>query len=57
MKTKRKNAKRGLHKGKKIEAKKPLFTAAQHGSLTGGKSTGAPTESLNLPYSTIKLTY
>jgi hypothetical protein len=38
MKTKRKNAKKGLHKGKKIEAIKPLFMGLQKGSLTGTAS-------------------
>jgi hypothetical protein len=32
----RKNTKKRLHKGKKIEAKKPLFVAAEHGATTGG---------------------
>jgi hypothetical protein len=35
MKTKRKNAKKRLHKGKKMEAKKALFMGLQPGSLTG----------------------
>jgi hypothetical protein len=35
MKTKGKNAKKRLHKGKKIEAKKPLFAAVEHGATTG----------------------
>ena len=35
MKTKRKNGKKRLHKGKKMEAKKALFMGLQPGSLTG----------------------
>jgi hypothetical protein len=40
MKTTRKNSKKRLHKGKKIEAKKALFMGLDHGSL-GGNSSGA----------------
>jgi hypothetical protein len=48
MKTKRKNAKKGLHKGKKIEAKKPLFMGLEHGSLTGNTSGGQQYLTMNL---------
>ena len=37
MKTKRKNAKKRLHKGKKMESKKALFMGLQPGSLTGAR--------------------
>jgi hypothetical protein len=36
----RKNAKKKLHKGKKLEAKKPLFMGMDHGSLSGTPSGG-----------------
>lgn len=46
MKTKRKNAKKRLHKGKKMEAKKALFMGLQPGSLTGTGS--APPKYFNI---------
>lgn len=42
MKTKRNNAKKRLHKGKKMEAKKALFMGLQPGSLTGSASGPKP---------------
>jgi hypothetical protein len=36
----RKNAKKKLHKGKKLEAKKALFMGLDHGSLGGTASGG-----------------
>ncbi|MGB9069760.1 MAG: hypothetical protein WCC21_14410 [Candidatus Acidiferrales bacterium] len=40
---KRTNKKKRLHKGKKLEAKKALFTASEHGALTGsGPGSGGP---------------
>ncbi len=43
----RKNAKKRLHKGKKLETKKPLFTAGEHTGLTGGSGTPTVSSSLN----------
>jgi hypothetical protein len=57
MKTNRKNAKKKLHKGKRILAKKPLFAAAEHGAITGGNTAGVPTESVHIPYPALKLNY
>ncbi len=36
MKTKKARKTRALQRGMKLEAKKPLFTAAEHGATTGG---------------------
>ncbi len=47
MKTKRKNAKKGLHKGKRIEAKKPLFMGLKPAAATGG-DTGQQYLNINL---------
>jgi hypothetical protein len=48
MKTKGKNAKKRLHRGKKIEAKKPLFVAVEHGTTTGTAPAPKPYLNINL---------
>ncbi len=37
MKTKKARKTKALHRGKKLEAKKPLFVAAEHGAGGSGK--------------------
>ncbi|MGB9069759.1 MAG: hypothetical protein WCC21_14405 [Candidatus Acidiferrales bacterium] len=44
----RKGTRKSLQKGKKLETKKPLFTAGEHTALTGGS--GTPTQTLGLNF-------
>ena len=50
----RKTAKKRLHKGKKLEAKKPLSTPATHAATSSSASSTPPTESVSLNYSKVE---
>jgi len=52
MKAKRKNAKKGLRRGKKIEAKRPLFMGLKSGAATGS-STAKPYLTFDIKDTTI----
>jgi len=49
----RKKTGKKLRRGKKLEAKKPLFVAVEHGSTTSN----LPTETVNMNYGTIEWKY
>jgi len=51
----RKNPSKRLHKGKKIEAKKPLFTPAEHAGI--GSSGTTPTENVTFEYGALSVKY